>query len=307
MISFWKGRGRMTYPKTFDSAIHPILASRIPLIVSLNSIYHHFPSHRHDVMEFSLVIEGKGTEWVNGVPHEMVPGTVTLIKPYQFHEISNCGSSPLVLLNCMFGLELLLSASTTEGRDIVDALLPSESTKPYFFHLQHPAHAKMEALFRELHQEFSSDSPFRHTMLKAKLTEILVFMERNRSLEPKQTAPAVKIKPNLASDLLLYLHLHYQDDLSLEQLAAQFYISKTHLSSMFRQTTGRSFVELLHEIRLRHACSLLVVSDLTMADVASESGFHSSKTFFRVFKQYKGITPKEYKNQHTLQLHTKGT
>jgi AraC-like DNA-binding protein len=288
----------MTYPKTLDSSFFPILASSTPLVVASNSIHSHYPIHRHDVMEFSLVVGGHGTEWVNGIPHVMTPGTVTMIMPYQFHEIKNNGSEPLLLLNCMFGLELLHSAISAQEREIVSAIMPIDSLEPYVLHLTQTAYSTIESLFRNLLQEFNLDRKYRHTMLRAKLLEILVTLERYRSNDSKSHAAPRDIQHGFADKLLLYIHQNYQNHLTLKQLESHFYLSKTHICAIIRQTTGKSFIELQHEIRLRHACSLLVSSEMKLTDVAAESGFQSSKTFFRVFKKDKGLTPRDYRILH---------
>ncbi|MDQ1909273.1 AraC family transcriptional regulator [Paenibacillus sp. GD4] len=285
----------MTYPQTFDASIYPVLGSSTPLVVTRNVIHHHFPSHRHDVMEFSLVVGGEGTEWINGIPHRMLPGTATFIMPYQFHEISSTGSEPLTLLNCMFGLELLLSSPSSEQRQLVSDLMSTDSAEPYVLSLSKTESQTVETLFTELLREFRGTSKYRQSMLKLKLTEIVIHLERFRSrtaLGQKGTSSA---HDSLAQRLLVYLHQSFREELSLERLAEQFHVSRTYLSTILRQTTGKTFVELLHEIRLRHASSLLLSSDLAIADVTMEAGFQSVKTFHRVFKQYKGMTPKAYR------------
>ncbi len=140
---------------------------------------------------------------------------------------------------------------------------------------------EIEALFRELHAEFISDSLFRQTLLRAKLTELIVLIQRHVSIE--RTLPLhvdSQVKPDLIGKILLYLNLNYQNELTLDQVATYFFISKTYLCHVVRHHTGKTMIALLHEIRLRHACSLLISTDLKMTDLASESGFSSVKTFF---------------------------
>lgn len=284
----------MTYPQTFDSSFYPLLASETPLVVTLNPIHRHYPLHRHEVLELSLVVSGRGTEWVNGLPHAMTPGAVTLIMPHQFHEITSDGPEPLLLLNCMFGLELLLASPSAQERRLMEALLPIDAAEPYALQLSPADHLKMEALFRELLAEFEQDSLYRHIVLKAKLLEMLARLERHRAGLKLRPPAAAGGNHGLAGRLLLYLHQHYQSELTLAELQTHFHLSRTRLCAVLRQHTGKSFVDLLREIRLRHACSLLLSSDMLVEDIALEAGFQSSKTFFRVFRQAKGMTPRAY-------------
>ncbi|WNR46212.1 helix-turn-helix transcriptional regulator [Paenibacillus roseipurpureus] len=292
----------MTYPQTYDASFFPILASDIPLVVTRNTIHHHFPLHRHDVMEISLVLSGDGVETINGMSHPMTPGTVTVIMPYQFHEIHSTGSTPLVLFNCMFGLELLLASPTNQERAIVDSLLATDSTEPYVLKLAPTAHRKVESLLGDLLVEFNRHNPYKHTMLKSKMLELLIHLERERtsSAQPSQLRP--ENTDPLASKILLYLHQAYREEISLEDAANHFHISTTLLASTIRRSVGKSYLELLHEIRLRHACSLLLSSDMSVADLALEAGFQSAQTFFRVFKQAKGITPNAYRKANVFPI-----
>ncbi|MFC4776248.1 helix-turn-helix domain-containing protein [Paenibacillus sp. GCM10023252] len=323
----------MTYPQTFDAEFFPILASNLPLIVSVNTIHHSFPSHRHDCMEFSLVIEGEGTEWVNGIPHPMMPGTFTFIMPYQFHEIRVTGDRPLRLLNCMFGTQMLTSLGA-DSTELMRTLLPRESSfDRHTMQLQEPLNQKTQELMQELYEEFNAQSPLRSTMLRAKLSELLVLIERSRMKETAASAGAsgtetgkavertnstrqgaatgmhrgdamaTKTQPvrhshNLASTILHDLYLHYREELTLKTLSTAHGLSTVHISGLLKQLTGRTFVQLLHEIRLRQACSLLVTTDMKIADAAVEAGFQSTQTFFRVFKQEIGVTPAEYKARY---------
>lgn len=83
---------------------YPNRNSPMPLHISINRLDHGFPPHRHDFLELEYVIEGRGTEFLNGVAHPMLPGTLTFILPYQIHEIRTEPGQTLVLYNCMFSM-----------------------------------------------------------------------------------------------------------------------------------------------------------------------------------------------------------
>ncbi|WP_168122132.1 AraC family transcriptional regulator [Paenibacillus sp. HB172176] len=287
----------MTFPKTYDSAFFPILSSSLPLVVSKNTVSRHFHLHRHDCIEFSLVLEGSGTEWVNGVPHPLKPGTVTFILPYQFHEIYNQGAQPLQLFNCMFGIELLGAPGQHALKP--EEWLPGFSESPHCQLTMPTQHEQLFRLMNELLEEFQGDAALRAPLLKAKLSEILIRLRRFRSI-PAQTSTGMDARPAyespLISQILLYLTIHYGEELSLEAVAARFHISKVHLCNELKKSTSKTFKELVNEVRLRQACSLLVSTKLKVTDIGHEAGFQSAATFFRIFKQNKGMSPEEYRN-----------
>ncbi len=239
-------------------------------------------------------------ERINGSSHPMRPGTVTLILPFQFHEIHSTGPEPLVLLNCMFGLELLLTQPTIEQRSIVYSLLQPSTSEPYVLHLNEGQRTSAEALFLSLLQEYESAHKYRQTMVRLKLLEFIIQLDRFRTEDAVRSKPSKTLVSDTAQQLLLYVHQNFREELTLEQLCKHFHVSRTYLCALLRETTGKTFVELLHEVRIRHACSLLLSSDLTIEDITAETGFQSTNTLYRVFKKIKGMTPTKYRESHQL-------
>jgi len=88
---------------------------------------------------------------------------------------------------------------------------------------------------------------------------------------------------------------HYHEEITLSSVAGHFHISPSHLSELFKKHLGENFVHFLHELRVRHACRLLLSTDMTVSDIALEAGFGSYNTFSRVFRESQGVTPTEYR------------
>ncbi|SHF06159.1 AraC-type DNA-binding protein [Caldanaerobius fijiensis DSM 17918] len=97
--------------------------------------------------------------------------------------------------------------------------------------------------------------------------------------------------------IIHYIQLHYSEDLTLSDVAKKFHYSESSLSELCKRQTGQSFIDMLHEIRVFHACSLLLSTDMSVTDIGFEVGFNSSETFFRVFKKLKGVSPEKYRQK----------
>jgi AraC-like DNA-binding protein len=73
------------------------------------------------------------------------------------------------------------------------------------------------------------------------------------------------------------------------------------LSKLLKRHLGTSFIDFIHELRIRQACSLLRSSDMSITDIALEVGFRSFASFSRVFNHLKGVTPSVYRKRWSEQ------
>jgi len=90
-----------------------------------------------------------------------------------------------------------------------------------------------------------------------------------------------------------YIHTHIDPDLSLIELASVINISPTYFASLFKQTTGISPHQYVIQQRVERAKSMLSKTDLTIADIAFQTGFSSQSHLNQQFKRITGMTPKE--------------
>ncbi len=83
---------------------YPNMDSSFPFHFSRNTLDRGFRAHRHDYLEFSYVVNGRGAETINDVKHTMTPGTFTFVLPYQVHEIfTDPGASCPIQLLVQYG------------------------------------------------------------------------------------------------------------------------------------------------------------------------------------------------------------
>lgn len=95
---------------------------------------------------------------------------------------------------------------------------------------------------------------------------------------------------------------HFQENFSLEDVAEVAYLSKNAFCRYFKKRTNKTFFKFLIEIRIEHACKLLLQDhDLSIATVCEYCGFQNIANFNRKFKEIKGITPTQYR--HKLEVH----
>ncbi|GAA5785778.1 AraC family transcriptional regulator [Chitiniphilus shinanonensis] len=97
-----------------------------------------------------------------------------------------------------------------------------------------------------------------------------------------------------------HLHAHYREPVAIDDVARVAATSPATLKRLFREGLFSSVTEVLQQLRLGHACHLLVSSDLPIQLVAEHSGFANPGHFYRLFARQRGCTPAEFRRRHHL-------
>lgn len=115
--------------------------------------------------------------------------------------------------------------------------------------------------------------------------------KKNILVEPHETVNSFIVK-----NAMKYIDEHYNEKLTLLEVAEKTYVSQWHLSKLLNKEMKKSFSEILNDTRINRAKKLLEDSSLRIGDVAREVGFLDVAHFSRVFKKVEGISANEYRN-----------
>ncbi len=98
--------------------------------------------------------------------------------------------------------------------------------------------------------------------------------------------------------VISYLTDNFDQKIELEKVASIAYMTPNAFCRYFKKRTHKSFTQYLNEIRLRHACKLLIEGDLQISTVCYQSGFNTLTNFNRQFKALMNLTPSEYAEKY---------
>ena len=104
------------------------------------------------------------------------------------------------------------------------------------------------------------------------------------------------INKDVIQEIQNFICCHYAENISLNSLAEQFYLHPNYLSRLFKEKTGHNFVEYLTEIRMEKVKELLRSSNKKIIEICDMTGYDNPRYFSKVFKQYTGMTPREYRD-----------
>ncbi|MNY04657.1 HTH-type transcriptional regulator YesS [compost metagenome] len=92
-----------------------------------------------------------------------------------------------------------------------------------------------------------------------------------------------------------YLENNYDKDITLDVVADKLNISRSYLSSYFKEKTGTNFVDYVNSVRIDKAKKLLLSPDIRIQDAAQFVGYQNINSFNRMFKKFTGFTPSEFR------------
>lgn len=95
-----------------------------------------------------------------------------------------------------------------------------------------------------------------------------------------------------------YIHKNYRTKIYLDDIADRLGVSAGYLSRLFTQETGTRFQDYVVQVRVERAANLLTYSEESLSKIAEYVNFPSQSYMGKVFKEYKGVSPKKYRELH---------
>ena len=103
-----------------------------------------------------------------------------------------------------------------------------------------------------------------------------------------------KTNYDLVKNILLYIEENYRNTITLDTIAKHFGYSKYYFSHLFNKCFHCNLNDYLNLVRCRHSINFVIEDHMSVSEAAFASGFISMRTFYRTFKKYFKVTPKEY-------------
>ncbi|WP_042197235.1 helix-turn-helix domain-containing protein [Paenibacillus camerounensis] len=120
----------------------------------------------------------------------------------------------------------------------------------------------------------------------------------NTAMEYRDFAAQPK---SIAEEIKQYIHEHYGDDLTRNDLAEIVYLNPDYLARLFKRETGISLGSYVIQVRIAAARHLLETTTLSVYTIASKTGYSNYSYFSKLFKQEVGLSPNEYKKEQHVQ------
>ena len=242
--------------------------------------------HYHEFCKLLLLRSGSGGYVAEGRRYALETGDIVLIGHHCVHRPEFQPGVPYERMIIYISPEFLRSRSTAD----CDLLEIFSGEPGHVLRLEEQDRRQIFRLASRLEQEMSAGDYGSRILSGGLLLHLLVEIGRARRTSPREIPAPPLTENSRVADILAYLDAHLTEDLSIDALAEEFYVSKYHMMRLFRQETGQTIHGYLLDKRLLHARSL-IARGLSATESCFRSGFRSYSSFTRAYGRRFGTTP----------------
>ena len=244
------------------------------------------PVHWHSAVELIYILNGNAKISIEGKDYPVVAGEFMVIDSNQLHEFRCRGESMMVVIHF--------------SRSNMKNFIPN--LDEYHFQCAR-AELKKEKLDAYLEIcELLKGLPPLYVMhptgykLKSQAIAMEIFFELvNQFAETGEWVQKPEKRENLErmEEIIEYIELHHKELISLESIAAHFYLSREYFSRFFRKNMGVTFTRYVNQVRLMHIYQEICNTEFGIMELAEKHGFTNYKLFNKMFHEVYGCTPRE--------------
>lgn len=258
--------------------------------------YNMYNYHLHQEFEIYYLLSGERKYFINNTIYKIQQGNLILIDANEIHKTGNIGqqSHERTVLNFSPSFLKEFYPYISQLR-LLDCFNSKYRVLPLSFQYK----KNVEVILNKMLDLTQKQSDFNDTRkkfyLQILLCELLVLIDNFiDELKEKEYEYTQLIHPKI-SEIIKYINEHYQEFITLEDMANRFKMSTSYLSKLFYKTTNFTFTQYLNSVRIKNSKYLLENPEYRIIDVAQKSGFNSNTHFTRVFKNVTGVSPTEYR------------
>ena len=241
--------------------------------------------HYHTFHKIMVLLSGQVTYAIEGKSYAMEPGDMVLV-------CSGCLHRPVVSEAMPYErLILYISPSFLRQAGGPDCNLETcfLRARDEFSHVLRPTGDRPTALLKELEAALGQEGFGQELLCRSLLLEFLVLLTREMSAHQLRYVSSDQADEKILG-VLRYLNLHLGENIPVDHLARQFYISKFYLMRRFKEETGYTIHGYLTEKRLILAREK-IASGMSLGRVAEDCGFGDYSSFSRAYKKRFGVSP----------------
>lgn len=244
--------------------------------------------HMHENFELTLITEGRMLYIVDGTCIEAKAGDLVFFNSYIPHAWIPDRSSPVNVIEITFKPNIA-DHFAFSSQPILSRIA---SGTPKYLHVN-CKNSSLEWRIRSIADELADRAYGYRPVASMELNILLLTLMRHACPLPEKDQAA---QSSVICRAREYISAHLSENPGLSEIAAAVYVTPHHLSFLFKKQVGIGISDYMNQQKLMRTADLLLNSELSVLDIALQSGFTSKSNFYRVFKEYYGITPQQMRD-----------
>ena len=254
----------------------------------VNTPHYVMSAHWHKEFEIIRVLQGDLRVFLNSTPYDLCCGDILLVEGGALHraEPKNCVYECVV-----FDLNMLIRRQNDAVARFIAPLIDSSvSVKQPVFHSGEKLCSTLSSLFDLMH----SATPYYEIEVYSLLFSAVSQLYSSSSIVPHSKLPHSR-QAEIINHLIDWIEQNFLKPITLDELASVSGLSSKYLCRVFKEYTSKSPIQYINDLRIENACHEMAVKGKSVTEAAFDSGFNNLSYFCKTFKNYKGVTPTEYK------------
>lgn len=257
-------------------------------------INYHLPEmndwvHSNDFFEIVYVERGNSIICVDGSNLHLSQGELCILNPNASHE-KKMEAETDCLISILLPKEIFkrsFYSMLIENKELDcffnNYMIMSETSNNYM--VFHDTTTRVEHIIELLVEEFLRGKNASRLVMESTLIVLFGELMRNFHSSPFSQKIVSFISDNL-------------EDISMEQIAKHFGYHKNYFPHLVKAETGRTFLELVTDIRMQTACNKLLLTSDSIENISASVGYKSTASFYNHFYNRYHMTPREYRIAH---------
>lgn len=242
--------------------------------------------HRHSFYHLVLFTKGKGSHTIDFEKFAVKPFQVYFMIPGQVHSWHFEGQVDGYIVHFT---EALFTAFLHNRHYLEQFHFFQGAAEDGICQLQTSIHTQIVALFEAMLAEISQRKELNLDMIRLKLLELFITVDRNCAGRKKANVPQQKI--TLLRRFQNLIDKHFRDIRLPKEYAELLYVTPNQLNALCQDLLGKTAGDVIRDRVLLEAKRLLTNADMTITEIAYDLNFGDNSYFNRFFRKYVGMTP----------------
>ena len=260
---------------------------------SINMEFQHF----HQFYEMYIFLDDKAGHLIDGVWFDMRCCDIVALRPSLLHKTFYPEGQPSKRLIIQFSIPPMISAFENCMKSVYSIF---EGDCP-IYRFEDPYKKAVLEKLNDIYYLSQNPNELTDLAIHNKFIEFLSLIYLYRDKNVYSNRSDFDNITNKVYSITAYIHSHFTEDISLESVSREFFISSYYLSHQFKRITGFTLTDYVQLTRVRNAQTLLLSTDKPITDIAFLCGFSSFSQFNRAFNKFLHLSPSAFRKDAKIQ------